>query len=105
MTCHDNTHFFKAILTHITTKKPPFTPPINGETPWISEAISIYCICNIYTSHIIIVGDTFGLPGSASYRIYENFNRLMAILKNLLWHQGIDAQTPMVVARQFIVQP
>ena len=32
------------------------------------------------TISIIIVGDTFGLPGSASYRIYENFNRLMAIL-------------------------
>jgi hypothetical protein len=26
------------------------------------------------------IGDTFGLPGSAAYRTYENFNRLMAIL-------------------------
>ena len=29
---------------------------------------------------IVVVGDTFGLPGSAEYMIYETFNRVMAIL-------------------------
>ena len=28
---------------------------------------------------ILLVGDTFGTPGSAAYRLYENFNRAMAI--------------------------
>ncbi len=28
---------------------------------------------------ILLVGDTFGYPGSSEYRIYENFNRAMAI--------------------------
>ena len=29
---------------------------------------------------IVVVGDTFGLPGSAEYMIYGTFNRVMAIL-------------------------
>jgi hypothetical protein len=29
---------------------------------------------------IVVVGDTYGAPGSADYRIYETFNRVMAIL-------------------------
>ena len=29
---------------------------------------------------IVIVGDTFGFPGSAAYRTYESFNRAMAIM-------------------------
>ena len=29
---------------------------------------------------IIIVGDTYGLPGSAAYQTYESFNRIMAVL-------------------------
>ena len=28
---------------------------------------------------IVLIGDTFGYPGSAAYRLYENFNRAMAI--------------------------
>lgn len=31
------------------------------------------------TLSIVFVGDAFGYPGSEAYRIYENFNRLMAI--------------------------
>ena len=29
---------------------------------------------------IVVVGDTYGVPGSADYRIYESFNRVMTIL-------------------------
>ena len=34
----------------------------------------------IATILIMISGDTFGLPGSTDYRVYENFNRVMALL-------------------------
>jgi hypothetical protein len=37
-----------------------------------------FCAGVLATVSIAIVGDTFGYPGSAAYRTYETFNRLMA---------------------------
>lgn len=51
----------------------------NSQTAKILAAIGLFAGLAAAVS-IVIVGDTFGYPGSAAYRTYETFNRAMAII-------------------------